>query len=115
MLGMVRSLEGPVGIDAGREILRRVRQILVEERALDRGPEGCESPEEWSRVRAELKSHRTDGYDLMRDLHNNLALELADEAAEIAIENDGSFVCAGFANMVEKLQFRRDMHREFDL
>jgi len=114
-LGLVRSLKGPVGVEAAREILNHVRPILAEERAEFADPGRREALREWSghAIDPNYHDHQTAG--MIADLGGVLPLDLADEAAADRID-DGPprlYYASAYARTIDQLTFRRDMHREF--
>ena len=108
------SLIDPVGVPVGREILRRVRPIIEQERARFADPARRAALQKWSGREYDPKYHDHRTIAMIQALAGVLPLEVADEAAKgIFDESPGIAYSAAHATMVDRLRFRRDMHREF--
>ncbi|MDB5353437.1 MAG: zinc finger protein [Planctomycetota bacterium] len=114
-LEFLQALAGPVGIEAGREILSRIRPYLVEERS--RFPDPAQYPrlQTWSGARSDPGYHDFHVVGAIMKLGEILPMALVDEAAEGLIDDDLSDLAYAhaFAKMIDRMRFRRDMHREF--
>jgi hypothetical protein len=104
-----------VGVQVGREVLAGVRPFLADERARFADAARREALYLWSGVRTDHKYHDAQITGLIARLGMILPPDLADEAAAGLVDDEFSDLAyAGtYASMVERLRFRRDMHREF--
>ena len=114
-LGFVRSLTCPVGVEAGREILAHIRPILAEEREHFADPARREALGKRSGASFDQKYHDYQVVGMIGELGSTLPLEIVDDAAEGMTADDLSDLAYAhaYAQTVERLRFRRDMHREF--
>ncbi|WZO97046.1 DUF5691 domain-containing protein [Isosphaeraceae bacterium EP7] len=114
--GLVGSLNGPVGVPVAREILGRVRPIVGEQRVRFADPARMATLQKWSGREYDPQYHDHPTIALIHALAEVLPFELADEAAGGVGDEEGprGAYAAAYATMIDRLRFRRDMHREFD-
>jgi hypothetical protein len=112
--GFLGSLKSPIGVPVAREILLHVRAMLEQERARFADPARRAGLQKWSGREFDPKYHDHRTISLIQALAAILPLEVADEAAKgIFDESPGIAYSAAYATMIDRLRFRRDMHREF--
>jgi Family of unknown function (DUF5691)/SWIM zinc finger len=113
--GLLGSLKSPVGVPVAREILRHLRLVLEQERAWFDDPARLAGLPEWSGREWDSKYHHHRTIGLIQALAAILPLEVADEAAQVMVEDESPrfAYAAAYATMIERLRFHRDMHREF--
>ena len=110
-LKLILAAEGPLGVDLGREILGRLRGVLLAERLeVAAGVAQFHTPAN--------VAYRT----LLQGLDRKLPWELIDEAAALlatppdaALLGHAMSLHASLDAMLDRWKFRRDLHREFAL
>jgi hypothetical protein len=108
------KLSRPLGEGAARVLLRAVRAILDEEGARSsNASEGEERP--GSRSGFDPKYHKEAIRWFLRKLGGKLPVGIVDDlSAAVAFgEPPLAYYAAAFAETIDLLRFRRDMHREF--
>jgi Family of unknown function (DUF5691) len=116
--GSVRSVQGTLGIDVARELIERVRLLVVAERIHFNDPEtrkGLYEVKGVPVVQRDWRYHDDQVASAVRDLADIIPFDFVDEAAAGIAPTDEPrlFYDAAHAAMVDRLKFRRDMHREF--
>jgi hypothetical protein len=113
----VTAVTSPVGLAAGREILGRVRPIVVEEHNEFADPARQSALGEWSGRLYDPRYHDHQVAALIQTLGAILPPELVAEASAGMTGTEGPRLAyaAAYRVMVDRLQFRHDMHREFAL
>lgn len=98
------------GVEAAREVIRRIRPILDQEREAFANPERRKAG---NRVASKYREYPV--REFLLSLGSILPPELADEAAAGVDlgEPPRLFYAEAYAEMLDRLRFRRDMHREF--
>lgn len=112
--GLIDTLDRPIEPTIAREVLARVRGLLDDERE---ALAGGIRPKAWPSAGGmyDPKYHDYDTGQMIEGLADGLPLDLADEAAEGFDPGDEPrpLYAASYAQMLDRLTFRRDMHREF--
>jgi hypothetical protein len=114
----VGRTRGTLGVEVGREVLERVRLLVIAERIKFTDPENQKDLYEIKGapvVQRSWKYHDEGIASALRELADILPFDLVDEAAAgvVPTEEPRLFYDAAHAAMVDRLKFRRDMHREF--
>ena len=111
----VSSVTRPVGMAAARELLGRIRPIVAEEEEQFADPACRAKLGAWAGRLMDPKFHDPQIVTMIQRLGAILPPELVAEAAEGMTIDAGLRLAyaAAYRVMVDRLQFRRDMHREF--
>ncbi|MEO6811549.1 MAG: hypothetical protein ABI353_20745, partial [Isosphaeraceae bacterium] len=115
LIGMVGETNGVAieGTEAAREVIRRVRPILDQERQMLTSRDHQDATAVGKQTRKVYHEYQVRAF--LQSLGSTLPPEMADEAAEGVDlgEPPRPFYAEAYAEMLDHLRFRRDMHREF--
>ncbi len=113
-LKLILAMTAPLGEHAALALLRRLQSLVVAERREFSDPASHARLQEWSGQRFDRKYHDHDLVAKIKELSAIIPMDLAEKASADMSEDDNRLAYASsYRALIEDLEFRRDMHREF--